>query len=54
MSWQINSSCTASLYLLLKGLFSDREREENDEKAHSPHVDVHCNENHVFAFKQLN
>ena len=23
-------------------------------EAHSPHMDVHCNENHLFAFKQLN
>lgn len=22
-------------------------------EAHSPHVVVHCNENHLFAFKQL-
>lgn len=23
-------------------------------EAHSPHMDVHCDENHFFAFKQLN
>lgn len=38
MSWQVNGSCTASLYLFLKGLFEierrterEREVEEKDE-----------------------
>lgn len=63
ISWQVNGSCTASLYLFLKGLFkTERQKERQRErqkkrvrgqlmKVHIPHVDVHCNEISLFAFK---